>query len=55
MSDHLTKTRILEAAEELLLEKSFQSVSLNEILTAVKISKGLAASLSSIMPKTVRI
>ncbi|MGJ8657361.1 MAG: TetR/AcrR family transcriptional regulator [Akkermansiaceae bacterium] len=40
MSDHLTKQRILEEAEELLLEKSFQSVSLNEILNAVKVPKG---------------
>ncbi len=40
MRDHLTKTRILDAAEELLLEKNFQSVSLNEILSAVKIPKG---------------
>ncbi len=40
MSEHLTKTRILEAAEELLLERSFQAVSLNEILAAVKIPKG---------------
>jgi TetR/AcrR family transcriptional regulator, transcriptional repressor for nem operon len=40
VSEHLTKTRILEAAEELLLERSFQAVSLNEILAAVKIPKG---------------
>ena len=40
MSDRTTKTRILEAAEELMLEKSFHSVGLNEILKAVKVPKG---------------
>ncbi|MDB6150430.1 MAG: hypothetical protein JWQ44_1878 [Chthoniobacter sp.] len=35
-----TKERILEAAEELMLTKSFHSVGLNEILTAVKVPKG---------------
>jgi len=35
-----TKERILEAAEDLMLTKSFHSVGLNEILTAVKVPKG---------------
>jgi TetR/AcrR family transcriptional repressor of nem operon len=35
-----TKERILEAAEEIMLAKSFHSVGLNEILTAVKVPKG---------------
>ncbi|HEY2341641.1 MAG TPA: TetR family transcriptional regulator C-terminal domain-containing protein [Chthoniobacteraceae bacterium] len=35
-----TKTRILEAAEEIMLAKSFHSVGLNEILAAVKVPKG---------------
>jgi TetR/AcrR family transcriptional repressor of nem operon len=35
-----TKERILEAAEELMLTKSFHSVGLNEILSAVKVPKG---------------
>ena len=35
-----TKERILEAAEELMLTKSFHSVGLNEILAAVKVPKG---------------
>ena len=35
-----TKERILEAAEELMLSKSFHSVGLNEILTAVQVPKG---------------
>jgi TetR/AcrR family transcriptional regulator, transcriptional repressor for nem operon len=35
-----TKERILEAAEEIMLQKSFHSVGLNEILTAVKVPKG---------------
>jgi TetR/AcrR family transcriptional repressor of nem operon len=35
-----TKERILDAAEEIMLQKSFHSVGLNEILTAVKVPKG---------------
>lgn len=35
-----TKERILEAAEEIMLAKSFHSVGLNEILTAVRVPKG---------------
>jgi TetR/AcrR family transcriptional repressor of nem operon len=35
-----TKERILEAAEEIMLTKSFHSVGLNEILGAVKVPKG---------------
>src|SRR5260221_5117818 len=35
-----TKVRILEAAEEIMLQKSFHSVGLNEILSAVKVPKG---------------
>jgi TetR/AcrR family transcriptional regulator, transcriptional repressor for nem operon len=35
-----TKKRILEAAEEIMLQKSFHSVGLNEILSAVKVPKG---------------
>jgi len=35
-----TKERILEAAEEIMLQKSFHSVGLNEILAAVKVPKG---------------
>ncbi len=35
-----TKERILDAAEGLMLEKSFHSVGLNEILTAVNVPKG---------------
>lgn len=34
------KERILDAAEEIMLQKSFHSVGLNEILTAVKVPKG---------------
>ncbi len=40
MNTHPTKERILEAAEGLMLEKSFHSVGLNEILAAVKMPKG---------------
>ncbi|MBB5036579.1 TetR/AcrR family transcriptional regulator [Prosthecobacter dejongeii] len=40
MSDRSTKERILDAAEGLMLEKSFHSVGLNEILKAVKVPKG---------------
>lgn len=35
-----TKERILDAAEEIMLKKSFHSVGLNEILSAVKVPKG---------------
>lgn len=35
-----TKERILDAAEDLMLAKSFHSVGLNEILTTVKVPKG---------------
>jgi TetR/AcrR family transcriptional regulator, transcriptional repressor for nem operon len=35
-----TKERILDAAESLMLEKSFHSVGLNEILAAVNVPKG---------------
>src|SRR5580692_2891796 len=35
-----TKERILDAAEEIMLAKSFHSVGLNEILAAVKVPKG---------------
>ncbi len=35
-----TKARILDAAEEIMLTKSFHSVGLNEILAAVKVPKG---------------
>lgn len=35
-----TKERILEAAEEILLTKSFHAVGLSEILTAVNVPKG---------------
>jgi TetR/AcrR family transcriptional repressor of nem operon len=35
-----TKDRILHAAEEIILAKSFHSVGLNEILSAVKVPKG---------------
>ena len=35
-----TKERILEAAEDLMLTKSFHSVGLSEILSAVKVPKG---------------
>lgn len=40
MQSVTTKKRILEAAEALMLEKSFHSVGLNEILKAVKVPKG---------------
>ncbi len=40
MSERTTKERILDAAEGLMLEKSFHSVGLNEILAAVKVPKG---------------
>ena len=35
-----TKERILDAAEDLMLEKSFHSVGLNEILATVNVPKG---------------
>jgi TetR/AcrR family transcriptional regulator, transcriptional repressor for nem operon len=40
MSDRSTKERILDAAEGLMLEKSFHAVGLNEILATVKVPKG---------------
>lgn len=40
MSEISTKERIIEAAEELMLAKSFHAVGLNEILTAVNVPKG---------------
>lgn len=40
MSEKTTKERILAAAEGLMLEKSFHSVGLSEILKAVKVPKG---------------
>jgi TetR/AcrR family transcriptional repressor of nem operon len=39
-STSTTKERILDAAEEIMLTKSFHSVGLNEILSAVKVPKG---------------
>lgn len=39
-SERTTKERILDAAEGLMLEKSFHAVGLNEILKAVKVPKG---------------
>ena len=39
-TDKPTKERIMEAAEEIMLEKGFHSVGLNQILTAVKVPKG---------------
>ena len=40
MAATTTKDRILDAAKEIMLQKSFHSVGLNEILTAVKVPKG---------------
>ena len=40
MSNQTTKDRILDAAEEIMLEKSFHSVGLKQILDAVKVPKG---------------
>jgi TetR/AcrR family transcriptional repressor of nem operon len=40
ISTPTTKERILDAAEEIMLQKSFHSVGLNEILSAVKVPKG---------------
>ncbi len=39
-TEHPTKERIIEAAERLMLEKSFHSVGLNELLRTVEIPKG---------------
>ncbi|MDP0491109.1 MAG: TetR family transcriptional regulator C-terminal domain-containing protein [Verrucomicrobiota bacterium JB023] len=40
MKGELTKERILDAAEELMLANSFHSVGINQILTAIKVTKG---------------
>lgn len=40
MTSQTTKERILDAAEEIMLEKSFHSVGLKQILDAVKVPKG---------------
>ena len=40
MSDRNTKERILDAAEEIILEESFHSVGINQILSAVGVPKG---------------
>jgi TetR/AcrR family transcriptional repressor of nem operon len=40
MKEQTTKERILEAAEELMLERGFHSVGLKQILDAVKVPKG---------------
>jgi len=40
MSNQTTKDRILDAAKEIMLEKSFHSVGLKQILDAVKVPKG---------------
>ncbi len=40
MKEQTTRERILEAAEELMLEKSFHSVGLKQLLDAVKVPKG---------------
>lgn len=40
MKQQTTKERILEAAEQLMLEKSFHAVGLKQILDAVKVPKG---------------
>ncbi|MDF1741338.1 MAG: TetR/AcrR family transcriptional regulator [Verrucomicrobiales bacterium] len=40
MSEKNTKERILEAAESIILEESFHSVGINQILTAVGVPKG---------------
>ncbi len=40
MSDRTTKERILDAAKGLMLDKSFHSVGLSEILSTVKVPKG---------------
>jgi len=40
MSTRVTRERILDAAEEIMLERSFHSVGLNQILKAVGVPKG---------------
>ncbi|MDF1824816.1 MAG: TetR/AcrR family transcriptional regulator [Verrucomicrobiales bacterium] len=40
MNESPTKERILEAAEAIILEQSFHSVGLNQILSAVSVPKG---------------
>ncbi len=40
MSEPETKVRILDAAVKIMLEESFHSVGLNQILSAVKVPKG---------------
>ncbi|MDF7826362.1 TetR/AcrR family transcriptional regulator [Pontiellaceae bacterium B12227] len=40
MTERTTKERILEAAEELMLERSFHAVGLKQLLDAVKVPKG---------------
>ncbi|WP_168442708.1 TetR/AcrR family transcriptional regulator [Pontiella desulfatans] len=40
MKEQTTKERILDAAEEIMLEKSFHSVGLKQILDAVNVPKG---------------
>ena len=40
MSERPTKERILDAAEQIMLERSFHSVGLNQILSAVEVPKG---------------
>ncbi|MGV3533431.1 MAG: TetR/AcrR family transcriptional regulator, partial [Chthoniobacteraceae bacterium] len=40
MASTTTKDRILDAAKEIMLQKSFHSVGLNEILASVKVPKG---------------
>ncbi len=40
MNSQTTKDRILNAAEEIMLEKSFHSVGLNQILNVAKVPKG---------------
>ncbi|MGD9419742.1 MAG: TetR/AcrR family transcriptional regulator [Verrucomicrobiota bacterium JB025] len=40
MSQEVTKERILDAAEELMINRSFHSVGLAQILAAVKVTKG---------------
>ncbi|MEC5127455.1 TetR/AcrR family transcriptional regulator [Verrucomicrobiales bacterium BCK34] len=40
MSEGNTKERILDAAEEIILEESFHSVGINQILSAVGVPKG---------------
>jgi len=40
VSERPTKERILNAAEQIMLERSFHSVGLNQILSAVKVPKG---------------